>query len=85
MNGSINGASISQGGFKTSDITKTRAWGETTDSCPTGAHLGNFYQWQRKISGSWSLVTNPNVEHNPALTCWTVGTYNNSTGGFDVH
>jgi hypothetical protein len=91
MIGTVDGATITQSGFLTSDSIDAWTWGEVTGgtTCPTSPSHGLFYAWTRKIGGTWSTVPSPNLYHfsggGMPLPCWgVVSTYNSSLGSYDV-
>lgn len=91
MVGSINGASITQSGFVTSEPIDTWTWGEITatgTACAISPARGVFYSWTKKVSGTWSTVPSPSIYHNSTggrpSPCWGVGVYNSSLGPYDV-
>jgi len=90
FHGHIDGASLDQAGFGTSDHIQGYAWGEATGgtTCPSPAH-GTFTIWQRYDSATgWHYVDGSSIfRYGGGMTgapCWPTVSATDSSGGFDV-
>lgn len=90
IEGSINLATVYQGGFAQSADIYGKTWGEVTGgtACTTGSATGQFRHWSRIIDGNSAFVNSSSVFHHnnglSAAPCWPTVSTVDSQGGFNV-
>ncbi|MDQ6523055.1 hypothetical protein RB608_05560 [Nocardioides sp. LHD-245] len=83
MRGTVAGADLDQSGFTLGVKTVATAWGEATNSCPTGAAVGIFDYWDKLGAGGAWKVAKSGVFRN-ASDCWPTISTPATDGGFYV-